>query len=80
LTIGQRFNDQMRRAANWQRIEFPPSFRNTIQYQQAMIYRVKTHTISAQPLAKSNYFLGYEVQPEIGAQIGQNTLGYMGSA
>jgi len=77
---GTRFNHQMRSAANWQVQAFPPSFRNTVQYQQAMIYRVQSNTLSAQPLAKSNYFLGYEVQPEIGAKIGQNTLGYMGSA
>jgi hypothetical protein len=76
---GQRFNHQMRSAPNWQLWAYPPDFRNTIQWQQVMKYRVQSHTISAQPLAQSNYFLGYSVQPEIGAQIGQNTLGYMGS-
>jgi hypothetical protein len=76
---GQRFFHQKRSAPNWQLWAYPPSFRNIIQWQQVQKYRVKSHTISAQPLSSSNYFLGYQVQPEIGAQIGQNTLGYMGS-
>jgi hypothetical protein len=76
---GQRWNHQMRSAPNWQVVSFPPDYRNTIQWQQVQKYRVRSNTISAQPLAQSNYFLGYSVQPEIGAQLGQNVLGYMGS-
>lgn len=79
VTIGQRFNHQMRQAANWQRQEYPPSFRNTIAWQQVPKYRVNSSTVSARPLAANSYFLGYQVQPEVQQQIGQNALGYMGS-
>jgi hypothetical protein len=79
FTPGQRWNHQMRSASNWQIMAFGPSFRNTIAWQQVQKYRVKSYTISAQPLAKNGYFLGYQVQPEIQSQIGQSSLGYMGS-
>jgi len=79
LMIGQRFNHQMRQATNWQLMAYPPTFRNTIQWQQVQKYRVKSATVSAQPLKANAYFLGYQVQPEIQSQIGQSSLGYMGS-
>lgn len=79
ITIGQRFFHQMRSAANWQAIEFPPSFRNSIPWQQAQLYRVTSATVSAKPLLGNQYFLGYQVQSTIQGQIGQNALGYMGS-
>jgi hypothetical protein len=79
IMIGQRFNHQMRRAENWQIMAYPPTYRNTLQWQQVQKYRVNSVTLSARPLAANGYFLGYQVQPEIQGQIGQNTLGYMGS-
>ncbi len=79
FTPGQRFNHQMRRAANWQLMAYPPTFRNTTAWQQVQKYRVNSVTVSARPLAANGYFLGYQVQPEIQGQIGQNALGYMGS-
>lgn len=80
FTPGQRFLGQMRSAPNWQVQAYPPDYRNTIQYQQVMKYRVNSVTLSARPLTSNNYFLGYQVQSEIQQQIGQNTLGYMGNA
>ena len=77
--IGQRFFHQMRSAANWQVLAYPPDFRNTIQWQQVQGYRVRSMTQSARPLAANSYFLGYQVQSTIQGQIGQNALGYMGS-
>lgn len=79
FTPGQRFFHHNRSAANWQVIEFPPSFRNTLQWQQVQRYRVNSLTVSARPLAANEYFLGYQVQSGIQSQIGQNSLGYMGS-
>lgn len=79
VTVGQRFNHQMRRAENWQIMAYPPTFRNTIGWQQVQKYRVSSTTIAARPLSANGYFLGYQVQPEVQGQIGQNTLGYMGS-
>jgi hypothetical protein len=76
---GQRFFHQLRSAHTWQVQAFGPDFRNTIAWQQVQKYRVKSSTISAQPLSSSNYFLGYQVQPEVQAMIGQSSLGYMGS-
>lgn len=75
----QRFFHQMRSVPNWQVQAFPESYRNIIQHQQAMIYRPQSHTISARILSRSNYFLGYQIQEEVQGQVGQNTLGYMGS-
>jgi hypothetical protein len=77
--VGQRFNHQMRSAPSWQMQAYPPDFRNTIQWQQVMRYRPKSNTLSARPLTANNYFLGYTIQSEVQGQIGQNTLGYMGS-
>jgi hypothetical protein len=79
IMVGQRFNHQMRRAENWQVMSYPPSFRNTQAWQQVQKYRVNSTTVSARPLAANGYFLGYQVQPEVQGQIGQNSLGYMGS-
>jgi hypothetical protein len=79
FTPANRFNHQMRSAYNWQIMYYPSDYRDIIQWQQVQKYRVKSNTISAGPLGPSNYFLGYTIQPEIGAQIGQNVFGYMGS-
>lgn len=79
FVIGQRFNHQMRAAANWQVIAFPDRFRDLNQWQQVQKYRVLSATLSARPLTQENYFLGYQVDPKIAAQIGQSNLGYMGS-
>jgi hypothetical protein len=79
FTPGQRWNHQMRSAPNWQIMIFGPGFRNTFAWQQVQRYRVNSLTVAARPLGTSNYFLGYQVQPEIQSQIGQNPLGYMGS-
>jgi len=79
FTPGQRFMHQMRSAPNWQIMAYPPIFRNIILRQQVQKYKIRSGTISAQPLSSNQYFLGYQVQPEIGSLIGQNALGYMGS-
>lgn len=78
-TPGQRWNHQMRSAHPWQQQEYPPSFRNLVEWQQVMKYRVGSVTRSARPLPKANYFLGYQLNPEMSAKFGQNALGYMGN-
>lgn len=80
FTPGQRFFHQDRQAANWQVMEFPPDFRNLLAWQQVQRYRVQSFTLSPRPLDSANYFLGYQVNPQIAQQIGQGTMGYMGSA
>ena len=77
-TPGTRFNHHMRQAANWQVMEYPPDFRNLLQWQQVQKYRVQSLTLSARPLDSANYFLGYQVNPQIAAAIGQGGIGYMG--
>src|SRR5262249_2812779 len=76
FTPGQRFLHQMRSAKYWQNQSFGPGFRNTIAWQQVQKYKVRSSTISAQPLSNASYFLGYQVQPEVQSQIGQSSLGY----
>lgn len=79
FTPGQRFLNHMRRAENWQDMSYPPSYRNLLAWQQAARYAIQSYTLSARPLASANYFLGYQIQPEVAQAIGQSTLGYMGS-
>lgn len=79
FTPGQRFFHQARQAANWQVMVYPPNLRNLLAWQQVQKYRINSLTMSARPLDSSQYFLGYQLNPQIGAQIGQNSLGYMGS-
>ncbi len=78
-TPGQRFNHQMRQAANWQIMEYPPDNRNLLAWKQAERYRIASYTLSARPPDSSNYFLGYQVDPRIQQAIGGNSIGYMGS-
>lgn len=79
FTPGRRFLNHMRRAYNWQDMSYPPSFRNLLAWQQVARYNLQSYTLSARPLTSANYFLGYQIQSEVAGQIGQSTLGYMGS-
>lgn len=76
----QRFNHQMRSTANWQRMEYPPDFRQLLAWQQAMKYRTAVFTQAARPLDSSNYFLGYQIDPSVASQIGSSNLGSLGSS
>lgn len=80
FTPAQRFFSQNRQAANWQVMEYPPDFRNLLSWQQVQKYRIQSFTLSPRPLDSSNYFLGYQINPQVAAQMGQGTLGYMGSS
>jgi hypothetical protein len=79
FTPGQRVLEHMRQADYWQHTSYPPNVRNLLAWQQVQKYRVQSLTLQARPLASSNYFLGYQIDPNIAAQIGQTTLGSMGS-
>lgn len=79
FTPAFRFFHQGRQAQNWQTMVYPPNVRNLLQWQQAQRYRIRSLTMSARPLDSSQYFLGYQINPQVGSQIGQNSLGYMGS-
>lgn len=74
-----RFFHQGRSASNWQTMAFPPNFRNLLQWQQVQRYRVRSVTRSARVLDSSQYFLGYQTNPQVVGMIGQTGLGYMGS-
>lgn len=74
-----RFFHQGRSSTNWQTMAFPPNIRNLLQWQQVQRYRINSVTHAARPLDSSQYFLGYQTNPQVSSQIGQNTLGYMGS-
>lgn len=80
FTPGTRFLSHTRSAANWQVMEYPPDFRNLLAWQQVQKYRLQSYTLQARPLTADNYFLGYQIDPQIAAQIGQSTLGNFGSA
>jgi len=80
FTPGQKFLGSYRRAAMWETMEYPPDNRNLLAWQQVQKYRVQSLTLQARPLAANNYFLGYQVQPQVQAQLGQSTLGNMGSS
>lgn len=80
FTPGQRFNHQMRSAANWQRMEYPPDFRNLLAWKQVEKYRVQAITQAPRVLDSSNYFLGYQVNPQIASTIGSSNLGSLGSS
>lgn len=79
FTPATRNFNHMRSAANWQVMEYPPNYRNLIAWQQVQRYRVNSFTAQARPLAQSDYFVGYQINPNIAANIGQSTLGTMGS-
>jgi hypothetical protein len=80
FTPGQRDFNQWRQAANWQVQEYPPDNRQLLAWQQIQRYRVQSFTQQARPLSQNDYFLGYQVNPAIQAQIGQSTLGNLGSS
>jgi hypothetical protein len=80
FTPGTRnFNHWRQAGAPWVQ-EFPPDNRQLLAYQQVMRYRVQSFTQQARPLSQNDYFLGYQVNPDIQSQIGQSTLGNLGSS
>lgn len=76
---GQRQLQHMRVADYWQDTAYPPNVRNLLAWQQVQKYRVQSLTLQARPLSTANYFLGYQIDPNVQAAIGQSTLGVMGS-
>lgn len=78
FTPGVRWLGVIRQAANWQQMSYPPNNRQLLAWQQVRRYKLQSLTLQARPLQADNYFLGYQVQPQTQAQIGQSTLGYMG--
>lgn len=80
FTPAQRFLHHMRSAANWQRVEYPPDYRQLLAWKQVEKYRTAVYTQMARPLDSSNYFLGYQIDPQIASQIGSSNLGSLGSS
>lgn len=79
FTPADRFFNQARQAATWQVQEFPPNYRNLLAWQQVRRYQIESMTEAPRVLDSSNYFLGYQVNRALIGDIGQNTLGSMGS-
>jgi hypothetical protein len=79
FTPGQRWSHHRRSVTMWQEMDFRPGPRNLLAWQQVQRFKIQTLTLSARPLSQDNYFLGYQVQPQTAASIGQSGLGYMGS-
>lgn len=77
FTPGTRMFNQYRQAATWQVQEFPPNFRLLLYRQQVQVYRLRSRIEQARVLDSSNYFLGYQVQPQVAANIGGSTMGGM---
>lgn len=79
ITIADRFNHQMRRAFAWQEMGYPSSFRNLLVHKQVEKYAIFSNTLSARPLPRNNYFVGYQIDQDIASDIGGQGPGYMGS-
>lgn len=75
FTPANRFFTQYRSASNWQVMSFPPSPRQLLSYQQVQKYNLASYVQQARPLPANNYFLGYQIDPSIAAQIGQTSNG-----
>lgn len=69
-TPADRFFKQGRSSANWQDMSFGPGFRYLLPYQQVARYNLYNSIALARPLSPNNYFLGYQVQPQVGAVLG----------
>jgi hypothetical protein len=78
-TPADRFFTQMRRPVNWQVQTYPADYRNLLAWQQVTRYTVQARTRSALPLTADNYFLGFQINPQVASSIGQTNLGYLGS-
>lgn len=79
FTPADRFFSHMRRAFAWQVMSYPPDTRNLLSHKQVERYQVFSNTLSARPLPKNNYFLGYQIDQETAADIGGQAQSYMGS-
>lgn len=79
FTPAVRQLSHMRQADYWQVQDFPPNVRNLLAWQQVQRYRVNSLTLSPRPLDQSQYFLGYQINPQVASAIGQSGLGSMGS-
>lgn len=77
FTPATRFINHLRSAPPWQVQMFPAQYRNTLQYQQVQRYRVHSQIMAARPLARSDYFLGYQIDQTVAGQLGMNNLGSM---
>ncbi len=75
FTPGQRAFTQNRAAANWEIMSFPPNYRNLLAFQYARTYALQNVIVQARPMAKSNYFLGYTVDPAVAQQLSGTSLG-----
>lgn len=72
-TPAQRFFMQNRSAHPWQQQSFPPDNRDLLTWQQAKKYNLRNVIEQARPLDQSNYFLGYQADPNVVARIGGQT-------
>ena len=79
FVIGRHDINSLRQAANWQVQEYPPNYRDTLKWQQVQKYRINNFTLQARPLTQNDYFVGYQINPQVQAQMGQSTLGNLGS-
>jgi len=79
FTPADRWSHHRRSAVMWEAMDYRPGPRNLLAWQQAARFRLQTMTLAARPLTQDQYFLGYQVQPQTAAAIGQSSLGYMGS-
>lgn len=79
VTRADRFFHHMRQSFAWQDMAYPPNVRNLLQFKQVEKYQVFSNTLAARPLARNNYFLGYQIDQDIASQIGGGNLGSMGS-
>lgn len=73
----QRFFHQAASTQNWQQMNFV-EYRDLLQYQNVQKYRPLNPVVPSKPVYQNEYFLGYQQDTSVAAQIGGiNTLGYM---
>ena len=75
----QRIFSHKRMAPMWEEMVYPADWRNLLRYKQVQKYLVSTRTESAYIIPQASYFLGYVTNPQVGSQLNQTGLGYMGS-
>jgi hypothetical protein len=54
---------------------YPPNNRNLLAYKQVQKYVVTSNILSARPLTRNNYFLGYSIDETVAGEIGGSSLG-----
>lgn len=79
FTMASYMPEMSRSAANWQVMSFAANSRNLLARQQVAKYNIYNQIATARPLSGSNFFLGYQVNPQVASPYGGSGQIPMGS-